>query len=131
MTVILKNDRDVAWSLIAKSLGFVDEPAMLNALYENASIFEIAKMLKTTNGTVLKRMERHDITRRPRGGRINPAGVRYKLFHVDQRVILFEGFKQCCATMKVSTATLYKYKQWKYGRITNLSGNLVKKPIGG
>lgn len=127
MTVILKNDRDVAWALIAKSLGFSDEPTMLLALYDTASIFEIAKMLKTTNGTVLKRMERHNIERRPRGGRISPAGVRYKMFHVDQRVILFSGFKQCCANLKVSTATLYKYKQWKYGRLTEMSGHIVKR----
>lgn len=124
---MIKNEKDIAWDLIAKSRFFENEKEMLESLYENASIPEVAAVLNTSTGTVLKRMEKHDIPRRRRGGVVTKTSVRYKMFHVDQRIILILGLSECSNTIGVSTASLYKYKQWKIGRLLEMSGNIQKE----
>jgi hypothetical protein len=124
---MIKNEKDIAWDLIAKSRFFENEREMLVALYENASIPEVAAVLNTSTGTVLKRMEKHGIPRRRRGGIVNKTSVRYKMFHVDQRIILILGLSECSAAIGVSTASLYKYKQWKIGRLSEMSGNIIQE----
>lgn len=121
---MIKNEKDIAWDLIAKSRFFENEKEMLTALYENASIPEVAAVLNTSTGTVLKRMEKHGIPRRRRGGIVSKTSVRYKMFHVDQRIILILGLTECAIALGVSTASLYKYKQWKIGRLLEMSGNI-------
>lgn len=124
---MIKTDRDVAWDLIAHQLFFKNESDMLTTLYQTSSIPEIAKLLKTSNGTILRRMEIHKIARRRRGGIQQTSSIRYKMFHVDQRIVMILGLKQCAALVGCSTTSLYKYKQWKHGRLTEMSGTLVKE----
>jgi hypothetical protein len=120
--MMIKNDRDVAWDIIAKNLGFKDEKDMLVSLYEGASIPEMAEVLRSSTGTILKRLIRYDIPRRKRGGVQSKASTRYKMFHVDQRIIMVLGLTECSASIGVSTSSLYKYKQWKTGRLLELAG---------
>jgi hypothetical protein len=124
---MIRNEKDIAWDLIAKSRFFENEKEMLTQLYENASIPEVAMVLNTSTGTVLKRMEKHGIPRRRRGGVVTKTSVRYKMFHVDQRIILILGLSECSNALGVSTASLYKYKQWKIGRLLEMSGNIQQE----
>lgn len=122
-----RNERDIAWDLIAKSRFFDNEKHMLTELYANASIPEVAAVLNTSTGTIIKRMERNNIPRRPRGGIVSKSSVKYKMFHVDQRIILILGLTDCANSIGVSTASLYKYKQWKIGRMFEMQGHVLKE----
>jgi len=124
MTMKTTNDR---YDFYAKQLGFTSEKEMLEQLYEGHSIPEVAEVLKVATGTVLKRLEACGIPRRNRGGLVKISQVRYKLFHVDQRVVHVYGLTQASATLGVSTSTLYKYRQWKCNRLEEMSGNIIKR----
>jgi hypothetical protein len=101
------------WNTLAQELHFMNERDMLVTLYEAMSIETIAKTLKTGTTTIQRRLLIHGISRKKRGGAQNRSGQRYKLFHVDQRLIVCVGLTKCSEMIKVSNATLYKYKMWK------------------
>lgn len=101
------------WDILARELKFRDEEDMLRCLYETNSIPEIARMLKCGTATIHRRLEIYHIQKRKRGGPQVRASQRYKMFHVDQRLVMFLGLTVCSAKLKVSNSSLYKYKQWK------------------
>lgn len=123
----MTNVTDDKYDFYAKQLGFLSEKEMLEQLYESHSIPEVAAVLKISNGTVLKRLAANGIQRRNRGGIVKISHARYKLFHVDQRIIWVYGLVQAAAMLGVSTSTLYKYKQVKAGRLEEMSGNLIER----
>lgn len=118
---------DEKYDFYAKQLGFDSEKEMLEQLYEGHSVPEVARVLKLSPGVILKRLEANGIPRRNRGGNVRVSQVRYRLFHVDQRVLHFYGLVEAAQMLEVATSTLYKYKQWKFGRINELGGTLIKK----
>jgi len=118
---------DEKYNFYARQLGFENEKEMLEQLYEGHSIPEVAQVLKLSPGVVLKRLEVNGIPRRNRGGNVRISQVRYRLFHVDQRIIHFYGLLEAAQMVQVATSTLYKFRQWKHGKIAELGGTLIKK----
>ena len=111
----LKLDRESVWDILAKQLCFENERDMLTTLYMSKSVSEIATMLKCGQATIHRRLGLYGIKLRQRGGAQGKGEQKYKLFHVDQRVIMFIGLTYAAKQLKVSNATLYKYKRWASG----------------
>jgi transposase len=107
---------DENWELKAKEFCFKSEKDMLAAMYENKSISEIAEMLDCGKATIQRRLALHKIQKRGRGGPQLKSTQRYKMFHVDQRIVMFMGLTYCAKAIRVSNATLFKYKKYKQNK---------------
>lgn len=103
------------WDALAQTLYFPDERTMLETLYETHSILDIARMLKCGPATVQRHLQNFGIQKRQRGGAKNSSYQRYRLFHMDQRIIVAYGTMAVARLMNVAPGTLYKYKLWKRG----------------
>lgn len=121
-------DNPTEWDILAQEMMFKDEREMLVELYKTHSIGQIARLLKCGGATVHRRIGLHKIPKRPRGGSQKRGEQVFKLFHVDQRIVMFFGLTYAARMLDVSTTTLYKYKRHKAGGTTegyniNLTGN--------
>lgn len=103
------------WDAIAQEMCFENEKDMLTTLYERSSISEIATLLKCGTATVQRRLTMYHIKKRARGGSNNSGLQKYKMFHVDQRVLMFMGLTYAAKYFRVAPSTIYKYKRHKMG----------------
>jgi hypothetical protein len=104
------------WLDKARELCFKSEKDMLEALYETKSIEEIAGILSCGKATIQRRLALNGIKKRGRGGPQLKSTQRYKMFHVDQRIVMFVGLTYCAKAIRVSNATLFNYKKYKQNR---------------
>lgn len=109
------------WDEVAKTMCFENEKDMLVTLYERSSISEIAAMLKCGTATVQRRLTIYGIKKRARGGSNNSGIQKYKMFHVDQRIVMFMGLTFAAKYFRVAPSTIYKYKRHKMGGKNNTS----------
>lgn len=104
---------ELYWDQLAKEMCFSSEKAMLQSLYETKSITEIAELLRCGKATIQRRLALAKIQKRGRGGAQLKSTQRYKMFHVDQRILYMLGLTFAAKAIGVSNATLYKYKRYK------------------
>lgn len=104
------------WANKAKEFCFKSEKDMLEALYETKSIEAIAELLECGKATIQRRLTLHGIKKRGRGGPQLKSTQRYKMFHVDQRLLIFMGLTYCAKQIRVSNATLFNFKKYKQNR---------------
>jgi hypothetical protein len=103
------------WEALAKELCFPNEKAMLETFYETLSIKEIARRLDCGTATIARRLEIHKIEKRKRGGSNTSTAQRYKLFHTDQRNVIYMTLLACSELLKCSHSLVYKYRKYKSG----------------
>src|ERR1700728_4162091 len=101
------------WDLLAKEFCFKNEGDMLRNLYETKSIYEIADLLRWGKATIQRRLAIQETKKSTRGGSQLKSTQRYKMFHVNQRIIMYLGLTFAAKYIRVSNATLYKYKRYK------------------
>lgn len=101
------------WDQTAFLIGFANEQEMFKTLYveRGMSISQIATQLKVGTCTVANRLERCGITKRPKGGANSQLPQSYKLFHLDQRVVLSLPPKQVAKITGTSYAFAYKFQK--------------------
>lgn len=103
------------WDWTARQLGFTDEKHMWEKLYveEHRSMGLLAMLLQTGTATISRRLDMHQIPKRPRGGDNNPGWQTWKLSHFDQRVVLSCQLGDLPRLTGVSYSMWYKYRRAK------------------
>lgn len=118
------------WDDLARSIGYRDERDMLEDMYERERmpISEIASRLGAGTATINRRLNLLGIAKRTRGGPNNEGRQAYKLFHLDQRVVLRLDLSLLARATRVSRSLCYKYRRF---RINKLQGgvNEVLYPV--
>lgn len=101
------------WDGIARSIGFIDEKQMLTKFYTDwgMSISDISKRLGSGTTTIVRRLSICHITKRGKGGPNNSANQRRKLFHLDQRFVMFASLEKVAGMVRCSKSCVYKYRR--------------------
>jgi len=104
---------DQDWDGLAHQLGFLCERDMLEDFYltRQLSIGQIAERLMCGTATISRRLDMLQISKRKRGGPNNAGKQNYKLFHLDQRIVLRLPLNQVAAVTGISRSMWYKYRR--------------------
>jgi hypothetical protein len=104
---------DGDWDVLAHEVGYTDEKEMLEDLYinEKLAISEIASRLGAGTTTIGRHLYLLSITKRGRGGPNKVGKQAYKLFHLDQRIVLFRDLVLLSKATDISRSLCYKYRR--------------------
>lgn len=101
------------WNGIARTSGYENEKAMLEALYltDELPISTIARRLKCGPATIANRLAHHSIPKRPRGGANNNHKLALLLFRMDHRRVFATADSALALLLQCHPSTVYKYKR--------------------
>ena len=102
------------WWLITRLEGFTSEKAMWENLYKTKSVQQLAHYFKVGRTTILRRLNKKGVQKRGPGGASNNAYQAFKLFHLDQRILLGLSEEWVASLIEANPGTVHKFKHKLY-----------------